>query len=209
MPKNTVYVADHDPSIRESWASLIQSWGRNVRCFATGHELLDAMPERPCGCLVLEWQLPDLGAIALWQQLMARGMCLSLIITASRPAVADVVHAVKSGAIDFLEKPVVPQRLQECIERGLKHFSEQWPQAKRRAEIQQRLSQLNSDEQVVMRLLLSNRSMQQIADELELSLRTVHLRRARLLQKMKVETRLELAQLLMAVEGFPVDGSAA
>lgn len=208
MPETTVYVADHDPAIRESWAAHIQSWGLNVRCFATGNELLDTLSARPCGCLVLELQLPESGGLNLWQQLVARGMCPSLIVSALQPAVADVVQAVKAGAIDFLEKPVSPQRLQESIKLGLKRFTQELPRAKRRAEIQGRVSQLNSEEQTVMRMLLTSRSMQQIADELELSLRTVHLRRARLLQKMQVATRLELAQLLMAIEGFSVDGSA-
>lgn len=209
MPETTVYVTDHDPTIRESWAALLQSWGLNARCFATGNELLDGLPENPCGCLVLELNLPDSGGLNLWQQLVARGICLSLIITASQPAVSDVVQAVKAGAIDFLEKPVAVQRLKESIERGLKHFNDQWPKVQRRTEIQDRVSQLSPEEQTVMRMLLSSRSMQQIADELELSLRTVHLRRARLLQKMQVATRIELAQLLMSIDGFPVDGSAA
>lgn len=209
MPETMVYVADHDPTIRESWAALIESWGLKVRCFTTGHELLEALPEHPCGCLLLELNLPDSGGLNLWQQLIARGMCLSLVITALQPAVADVVQAVKAGAIDFLEKPVAIQRLKESIERGLQHFSEEWPRAQRRAEIQDRVSQLSPEEQTVMRMLLSSRSMQQIADELELSLRTVHLRRARLLQKMQVTTRIELAQLLMSIDGFPADGSAA
>src|SRR4051794_5826293 len=99
MPETTVYVVDHDPTIRESWPALIESWGLKVRCFATGYDLLEALPQNPCGCLVLELNLPDSGGLHLWRQMVSRGMCLSLIITALQPAVADVVQAVKAGAM--------------------------------------------------------------------------------------------------------------
>jgi FixJ family two-component response regulator len=205
LPGTTVYVADQDEAIRQSWTALIQSWGFNVQCFGTGRELLDALSPSPCGCLVLELHLPDTRGLDLWQTLRARGMCLSLVITAAQPAVADVVQAVKAGAVDFLEKPVTPQRLQESIQCALAHSIDEWPRTKRRAEIQGRVNQLSADEQIVMRMLLTSKSMQQIADELELSLRTVHLRRARLLKKMQVATRLELAQVLMTIQGHAVN----
>jgi two-component system response regulator FixJ len=107
----TVYVVDADPAVRDSLDALLTLHGYDVAVFASAAEFLAGPPLAANACLVTEVHLPDMGGIELIELLRAKGVGLPVIIIANRSDVPTVVRAIRSGAVDFLEKPFLDRAL--------------------------------------------------------------------------------------------------
>ena len=110
-PKSTVYIVDDDPLIRESLTRMFTSLEMNACAFADAQQFLEHDREDLPACLILDFQMPGKNGIQLQQELISRGDDLPIIFLTAHGDIPMSVKAVRSGALDFLTKPVEQQDL--------------------------------------------------------------------------------------------------
>lgn len=199
----TVSIVDDDQQVRESLAVLIQSMNIDVECYASGREFLDKFtPSRP-GCVVLDLRMPQISGLEVIEELAARKIDVPVIMISGHGDIPAAVAAMKAGAVDFLEKPYRGTALIESIRRALARDVEQRESRARRRELLERYESLTSDEKQVLELTAAGKPDKAIALALDLSLRTIQLRRASVLRKMQVRSRAELIGLAHRLDRVP------
>jgi len=204
MPTDaTVYIVEDDPTTRQALQWLLESVGLEVRACADGREFLDAYrPDRP-GCLLLDLRLPDRGGLIVQEELIRRGTRLPVIVISGHATVAAAVRAMKHGAVDVLEKPVSDERLLECVQEAVAVDRRRRAKAAAREQAARDLAVLTARETQVLDRLLEGLAAKQIAQELGISRRTVEVHRARLLQKLGVQSIAKLVRLAVAAGRCP------
>ena len=110
-PQPSIYIVDADPAIRDSLHSLLTLHGFHVEAYASAGEFLDGSEPAANACLITEVHLPDMSGIELLERLRRRGLQLPVIVIADRGDVPTAVRAIRSGAVDFLEKPFLDRAL--------------------------------------------------------------------------------------------------
>jgi FixJ family two-component response regulator len=194
----TVYVIDDDESIRELLGWLMQRNSIRAKTFANAHGFLRAYEPGAPGCVILDLYMPGMSGLDLQQYLIAQGIEMPVIFLSGRADVPQAVKAVKSGAIDFIEKPFDYKRIvalvQECLGRDA-----QVRAARHQArEVAGRIATLTSREREVMDCVVAGKMNRVIAEELSISIKTVEAHRARLMEKLGVHSVAELVQAAMA-----------
>ena len=197
-----VYIVDDDAGVREALAWLLRSRRLLSESFDSA-EAFDAMlkaqaaPCRPC-CLLLDVRMPGMSGLALFDLLLARGELagMPLIFLTGHADVPTAVDAVKRGAFDFYEKPFSDNALVDRIEQALAQSGAHLEQLRQRSSLQVRLHDLTERERDVMDLVVAGLPNKLIADQLDISVRTVEVHRARVFDKMQVKSAVELANLL-------------
>lgn len=188
----TVFVIDDDEGVRRSLESLGKAAGLLVEGFADGSEFLVASgPDRP-GCLVLDVRLRESNGVDLIEELHKRGYQLPIIVITAYGDVPTAARAFRGGALDFMEKPVSPRKLIERIREALEIDRRGREAAADVAAVSRRLSQLTTRERTIHDLLLSGKSSKQMADALNLSVRTVEGYRREVFRKMEVASAADL-----------------
>jgi two-component system response regulator DctR len=197
-----VYIVDDDASVREALAWLLRSRHLLSESFA-GAEEFDAMtagnwfPAQPC-CLLLDVRMPGMSGLALFEKLWQRGLAdaVPVIFLTGHADVPTAVDMVKRGAFDFCEKPFSDNVLVDRIEQALSNSGEVLAARRQRSQVQARLAELTERERDVMKLVIEGLPNKLIADQLDISVRTVEVHRARVFDKMDVKSAVELANLL-------------
>ena len=197
----TVFVVDDDASTRELLAWLMQRDGLRTKVFPDARSFIASYtPEEP-GCLVLDLNLPGMDGLDLQHYLKENGVTLPVIFLSGGADVPKAVRAVREGAIDFIEKPFDYKRVvalvRECIERDAR--SRSGLQHRRRCA--ERLAQLSQREREVLDLVVAGRINREIAEALDISVKTVEAHRARLMEKLEVASVAELVQAVVAATG--------
>lgn len=198
----TVFIVDDDASVREALAWLLRSRHLLGEGYA-GAEAFDAMleagwsPTQPC-CLLLDVRMPGMSGLALFDKLVERGLVevMPVIFLSGHADVPTAVAMVKRGAFDFCEKPFSDNVLVDRIEQALAQSAARLATLRERSDLQVRLADLTERERDVMDLVVAGLPNKLIADQLDISVRTVEVHRARVFDKMQVKSAVELANLL-------------
>lgn len=201
--EQTVFIVDDDEAMRDSLAWLLESNGLRVSSFESGEAFLDDYREDMAGCLVLDVRMPGMSGLELHEKLQALRSTLPIIFVTGHGDVPMAVSALKKGAADFIEKPFNDKEVLRLIEQCLAVDREQQSRRRRHAEIARRLAALTPREREVMDLMAAGRLNKQIADDLGISIKTVEVHRARVMDKMEVRSLAELVQSVMEVSGSP------
>ena len=198
----TVFIVDDDASVRDALAWLLRSRRLLSEAFENG-EAFEAMlrtgfvPGQPC-CLLLDVRMPGISGLELFDKLVARGLVevMPVIFLTGHADVPTAVHMVKRGAFDFCEKPFSDNALVDRIEQAISRSAEVFGARQEKQQLRARLQELTERESDVMRLVVEGLSNKLIADQLDISVRTVEVHRARVFDKMEVKSAVELANLL-------------
>ena len=198
-PTQTIYVVDDDEAMRDSMTWLLEGEGYRVACFDSAAAFLKARRDDLRGCLVLDVRMPDMSGLELHERLDALGSALPIIFVTGHGDVPMAVGALQRGACDFIEKPFHDEDLLVRIRRALELEAE--PAARRRQDdaIVHRIGLLTQREREVMALVVAGKLNKQIADQLNISMKTVEAHRARVMEKMGVRTLTELVKVTMTV----------
>jgi len=190
-----VFIVDDDESVRKSIARLVKSIGLNAETFPSPQSFLDREPyDGPC-CLVLDVRMPGMSGIDLQRELEKSGLFLPVIFITGYGTVPMSVQAMKNGAVDFLPKPFKDQNLLDAIQHALDKSAQT---RKDRAEIegiQLRIGRLTHREYEVLSLIISGMLNKQVAFQLGISEKTVKVHRARVMEKIQVDSLAELVRL--------------
>lgn len=192
-----VYVVDDDASIRELLAWLMKSSGLAVVTFASAQHFLKAYRAGSPGCLIVDLYMPGMSGLELQHYLIEHDILIPVIFLSARADVANAVAAVKHGAIDFIEKPFDYKKIvalaQDCL------FRDQLLRSAR-GNIdakQARLALLTQREREVMHRVISGMINRVIAEELSIGTKTVEAHRAKIMEKLGVDSVAELVQIGM------------
>lgn len=123
----TVYVVDADAAVREGLSALLAENRVTVRTFASAEEFLAESPAADRGCLIVEVHLPGMDGLELLERLRARGMRLPVIVLASCSDVPTAVRAMRSGALDFIDKPFIDRVLLNRVRQALAAMNDRDP----------------------------------------------------------------------------------
>jgi RNA polymerase sigma factor (sigma-70 family) len=193
--QSIVYVIDDDEAVRESVTDLLRSVGHDVQSFRSVQEFLDSpRPDTP-GCLVLDVRLPGQSGIEFQRRLIRSDIHLPVIFISGHGDIPMSVRAVKSGAIEFLTKPLNQQELLDAVQTGLARDRVQREDAKVAAELHERLEQLTPREREILKLVVTGRPNKQIAAEVGLSEMTVKVHRSHMMQKMRARSLVDLVRM--------------
>ena len=194
----TVFVVDDDAAVRDSLALLVQSVGLEVEIYPTAQDFLDAYrPDRP-GCLITDIRMPGMSGLELQERLAADGVPIPVIVLTGHGDVPAAVRALKSGAVDFVEKPFNPQELLDLIHEANSRDVQRREVAVREAELGERLASLTPREREIMELVVAGKANKVIALDLCISERTVELHRGRIMRKMQARSLAELMRMMLA-----------
>jgi two-component system response regulator DctR len=201
-----VFIVDDDASVREALAWLLRSRRLQSEVFDSA-EAFEAMLARAGAgaglgqqpaCLMLDVRMPGLSGLALFDRMLERGLVdrLPVIFLTGHADVPTAVDAVKRGAFDFCEKPFSDNALVDRIEQALAQSAAVLEASAHRERLQALLGELTERERDVMGLVVEGLPNKLIADQLDISVRTVEVHRARVFDKMEVKSAVELANLL-------------
>ncbi|MEZ5755575.1 MAG: response regulator [Paracoccaceae bacterium] len=199
-----VHVVDDEEVLRDSLAFLFASRGIETRLWPSGEAFLAAWPQADCGCLILDVRMEGMTGPQLVDALaQAEGGGAALPPVIFLTGHADVplaVQTLKGGAFDFLEKPFNDNQIVELALRAMDLHQSRATESTSRADLAARFASLSGREVDVMRLILEGQLNKQIADQLGISIRTVEVHRARVLQKTGARNSVELARLQARLE---------
>ena len=190
------YLVDDDEAIRDSLGWLLESRGVACQSYPSAEDFLAAWEPSLAGCLLLDIRMDDMSGPELFDILCERGSRLPVIFLTGHGDVPMAVSALKKGAFDFVEKPCNDNELVNRVIEALKLDENRRAAASGADSVNALASRLTTREQQVMELILAGKLNKVIADELQISMRTVEVHRANLFEKMGVRTAVELAQLL-------------
>ncbi|XZG70880.1 response regulator transcription factor [Chitinibacteraceae bacterium HSL-7] len=195
-PNRRIAIVDDDDALRDALVWLFSTRNHEAQGFASAEALLaDYSPDR-FGCLVLDVRMPGMTGIELFEKLKTYAYLPPVIFLTGHGDVPMAVAALKSGATDFVEKPFNDNQVVDLVERALAQDASSRTARAAKDEVEDRLATLTPRETEVMKLILTGRLNKQIADDLSISMKTVEVHRARILEKMRVKTAMELAALL-------------
>jgi two-component system, LuxR family, response regulator FixJ len=198
----TVYLIDDNADLRESLAALLEASGYSPRCFATAEEFLaKGLIERPA-CAIVDLRLPGMSGLDLQKKLHDEQPNLPVIVVTGHGDVATARAALRTGALDFLEKPVQPEELMDAVSAALQ--SDALSRAREREQMRERLGRLTPRELEVFQRITDGLHNREIAVELGISPRTVEVHRARLMDKLNARRIADLFRLRLALDGNEV-----
>jgi FixJ family two-component response regulator len=190
-----VIIIDDDVSVREAVEDLFRSVGLGVESFASTREFLQGkIPDSPC-CIVLDVRLPGESGLEFQKALLRSNVQLPIIFISAHSDVHTSVRAMKSGAIEFLTKPLREQELLDAVQMGIERDRVRRQEAKIVAELRERLDSLTSREQDVLSLLIAGHPNKEIAAFLELSEMTVKVHRSQVMRKMRAKSLIDLVRM--------------
>ncbi|WP_133510406.1 response regulator transcription factor [Candidatus Thiosymbion oneisti] len=200
-PTPTVFVVDDDQAMRSSLKWLIESIGMQVKTYGSADEFLSSYFPGRAGCLLLDVRMPGMSGLELQAHLAREDSRLPVIIITGHGDVAMAVKAMKSGAVDFIEKPFHDEALLTSIRNALEFDEKQRALQSRRAEIAVRLAELTPREHEVMEMVTEGRANKEIATVLGVSAKTVEAHRARVMDKMGASSLAELVRMALIAGG--------
>jgi RNA polymerase sigma factor (sigma-70 family) len=194
MTQPTVFVVDDDSSTREVLAWLMKRHSIRTELFADARAFLRAYRGDRPGCLVVDLHMPGMSGLDLQLYLKEHGVLLPVIFLSGRADVPKAVRAVKEGAIDFIEKPFDYRRVVTLVEECIKRDAEAREANARKRANAERLAQLTQREREVLDLVVAGRMNREIAEKLDISIKTVEAHRSKIMEKLEVASVAELVQ---------------
>ncbi|MBI2586683.1 MAG: response regulator transcription factor [Rhodospirillales bacterium] len=198
--EKTVYVVDDNAAVRRFLSGLIRSVGLRVETYATAQEFLDAYEAGSPGCLLLDIRMPGMSGLELQAELERREIDLPVIILTGHGDVKVAVHAMKAGAIDFIEKPFNNELLLHGLQKAIADSLRSGGARLRRQEILQRVETLTNRERQVLDIVAAGETNKGVARRLGISEKTVEIHRAKVMEKMQAKSLAELVKMAAVLE---------
>ena len=200
-----VHVVDDDRDVRRGLSFMLGAGEFQSRPFASGQDFLDSLPELQPGCILLDIRMPDQDGFQVMEALTARGVEWPVIVMTGHGEVSVAVRAMKMGAVDFLEKPFDEAMLHARLERAFTLRKDRHETADRRHKAASRISLLSSREHEVLRGLMSGLPNKVLARRLDISLRTVEMHRANMMERLRAGSLADALTLAVQAGVEPLE----
>lgn len=200
MKESVVMVVDDEPDVRAAIGLLLKSVNHRVQVFESAQDYWSRFdPEQP-GCLILDVRMPGMSGLELQEQLNRLDYHPPIIMISGHGEITMAVNAVKSGAIDFLQKPVSDQLLLERVSQALQKDKDNRAALSESQKVKTRYETLTTREREVLHGVAHGKLNKVIASDLNVSTRTVEIHRAHLMEKMEAESLSSLMRYVSVLE---------
>jgi FixJ family two-component response regulator len=190
-----VFVIDDDPSMRDGLKDLLHSVDLPAQTFGSVREFLESTrPDAPA-CIVLDVRLPGPSGLEFQRMLIDSNVPLPIIFISGHADVAMSVRAMKSGAIEFLTKPLREQDLLDAIHVGIERNRSRRQETQLVAELQGRFNSLTPREREILTLVITGGRNKQIAAQAKLSEMAVKVHRGQIMRKMSANSLVDLVRM--------------
>ena len=207
MNENAIIISviDDDKEVITSLRWLIESVGYYVNTYDSAEAFLQAPDFAKTNCLITDVRMPKMSGLELQEELKQHGVVVPIIFMTGHGDVPMAVRAMKSGATDFLTKPVNYQMLLEVVNKAIKKDLKRRTKSKKRMEVIERTKRLTPREREIMTLMVTGKLTKTIADRLSISPNTAEVHRAKIMKKMEVRTLAELIFLALSYDLVDID----
>ena len=195
-----VYIVDDDEAVRDSLRWLLEGNGFLVKVFSNAEELLDFSKKQShgiSGCLILDVRMPGITGVELHDVLLKEGIDIPVIFITGHGSVSLAVKSMKRGAIDFLEKPFSDEEICRLVDSSLQKARDVSGKREVNQKAQELLAKLTPRENQVLERITAGRLNKQIADDLNISIKTVEAHRANIMTKVEARTVAELIKIAL------------
>jgi two-component system, LuxR family, response regulator FixJ len=206
MTQPTAYVVDDEESIRTLWEWLMSSNGIAVQTFASATAFIQSYKRGAPGCLVLDVRLPGMSGPELQDYLRREAIEIPIVFVSAHADVPTAVNAMKGGAVDFIQKPFDYRQAVAVVRRALERDAQAGEWRARRAQLAERLAALTERERGVLQRVIEGKANKVIAAELDISVKTVEAHRAKVMEKMAVDSVAELVQRIIGFSLMEASG---
>lgn len=196
--QHQVYVVDDDQGMLDSTVWLLESVGLKALPFTSGQAFLDACDAHSHGCVLLDVRMPGMGGLNVQDAMRARGIEMPVIFVSGHADVPIVVRAFRAGAVDFIEKPYNEQLLLDSVQHALSHAPAVVQADPRLQAVEARLVSLTPRERDVLLPLVRGYTNREMAEQLDISVKTIDLYRSRVMKRMQAETLADLVGMAIA-----------
>ncbi len=199
MPSDAdiVHVVDDDEAMRDSMAFLLRAENFQVQTYSDAADFLNALPQIKAGCVVTDVRMPGMSGIELLQRLRELQVSLPVIVVSGHGDVPLAVEAMKTGALDFIEKPFDDEVFLRAIRLALSAHAVDSQREAQKATINSRLESLSNREREVLEGLVAGHPNKTIAYDLGISPRTVEIYRANVMEKMQARSLSDLVRMAL------------
>ena len=192
-----VVIVEDDVVLRRVVSRALSGAGMETASFDSVEAFWNAWdPSRPVGCVVADVRLPGESGLSLQPEFSERGIGTPIVFMTGYGDVETAVHAMKSGAVDFLEKPFVEAQLLAAVNHAIARERKARRDRETRMAVDERVARLTPREKEIMDLLATEVRTKGISARLGISPRTVEVHRQRIMRKMEVESLAALVRLL-------------
>jgi FixJ family two-component response regulator len=192
---STILVIDDDVDLRNSLGRLLRSVGLNFKLFASVSDFLKSEPTEGPSCLVLDVRLPGQSGLEFQRELAAAGKELPIIFITGHGDIPMSVQAMKTGAIEFLTKPIRDQELLDAVQCGLTRDRVCRKNESALADLRERFGTLSPREREIMVHVARGRLSKQIAGDIGIAQATVKVHRSKAMRKMNARSLPEFGQM--------------
>jgi len=190
----TIHIVDDDPSTLKYLSELVETLDFKSKTYLSANEFLENYTDDGLGCLVLDLRLPGISGLELQQQLAGNNIDLPVIMISGFGDISTAVKAMKAGVLDFLEKPFRGQDLIDLIHNAVNKHKLDREKINSQNKALQRINSLTQREKEVMQHVVAGTLNKDIAKKLEISIKTVEVHRANVMDKMKVSSVADLVR---------------
>jgi FixJ family two-component response regulator len=190
-----VHIVEDDASARDATARFLRAAGYAVRTYSTATEMLEGLPSRSSGCVVLDLRLPGLNGLEAQRAMEQLEEPLPVVFLSGLSDIAESVQAMKAGAVDFLTKTADGSLLLEAVSRALAKDTEARSRRQRLRELRARHGRLSAREQQVLGHLISGQLNKQVGFDLGITEQTTKIHRHRVLEKMEADSIADLVRM--------------
>jgi len=194
-----VYIVDDERASRQALHLLVTALGYRARPFLSGIDFLEEIDSLRPGCVLLDVWMPGMDGLEVLRRMHRRFDVLPVVMLTGNADVATAVSALKLGASDFLEKPPNQRLLQEAIARAFETIDREEAANQAFTQNARLISSLSTREREVFEGLGAGLSNKALAAELALSVRTIEMHRARMMDRLGVKTVADVVALAIAM----------
>ena len=187
-----IHLIDDDAAVRDSLALLIGTVGLRVQTWADPQEFMRSFDRQSIGAIVLDVRMPGISGLTVLDTLMAQGVDQPVIMLTGHGTVELCRRAFKSGAAEFLEKPVDDEVLLEALQNAVRQHVRSRERHQANQQAREHYAQLSEREREVLGLIVEGLTNKEIGRALGLSPRTVETHRANLFAKLQVDSLAHL-----------------
>lgn len=184
---------DDESGVRQTLVRGLERYGFVCRPYRSGPDFLDSLGFEVPDCVVLDMRMAEMDGMTVLERMPSEAAGVPVVVLTSHGEIGLAVKALKSGAVDFVEKPVSIKQFASKLKDYIAESAVLRRQAEEVAESQSMLERLTAREQEIAGLVVGGSSNKEIARDLEISPRTVEVHRSNIFKKLDVRNAVELA----------------
>ncbi len=192
-----IFIVDDDPSVRAALAVLLGGEGYQVTSFVEGDTFLSAALSRTPECVLIDVHLPGISGLDVLRKLDAQHYPAPILVISGRGDIPTAVDAIRSGALDFIEKPFDPNTVVTRVRDAIGA----WQSVNRDDTILAREfpghDRLTARERDVLERIARGASNKEAGRELGISPRTIEVHRARIMEKLGARNAADLVRIVL------------